>query len=350
MLVLTQREVSELLPMSACLALMDVTLQSLARGDSVVPLRTVIRLPNESNAFASMPAFFDPTSIFAALPTPIGPPASRSRAIGAKVISIFPANHGTALDSHQGAVLLFDAENGSLLAVMDATAITAIRTAAVSAVATQSLSRVDADDLAILGSGVQARMHLEAIPLVREIRRARIWSRNKANAIALAAQSQEKHPFPIEVVDTAEQAAADASIICTTTSSIEPVLRGDWVSAGAHVNAVGSSTPRAREVDTSLVQRARLFVDSRVSGLSEAGDILIPIQEGAIGPDHILAELGAVLMTNRSGRETATEVTLFKSLGLAVEDVAAAVAVYEQAVEQAVGTVIDFGGVRDEAP
>lgn len=334
MRVLTQQDVRQLLPMSACLALMDVTLMSFSRGDSIMPLRTVLRLPGERDAFASMPAY-------------LGMPSVGISAIGAKVISIFPANHGTALDSHQGAVLLFDSENGSLLAVMEASAVTAIRTAAVSAVATQILSRTDADELAILGSGVQARMHLESIPLVRSIRRARIWSRNRANAEALATSVREAAEFVVEVSDTAEAAVRNAAIICTTTSSHTPVLRGQWVAPGSHVNVVGASIPKAREVDTDLVTRSRVFVDSRVSALNEAGDILIPIQEGAITADHIVAEIGAVLATNRSGRETPSEITLFKSLGLAVEDVAAARAVFEQAVEESAGTVIDFGGVRD---
>src|SRR5438874_11814657 len=162
--------------------------------------------------------------------------------LGAKITTVFPGNHGTRLDSHQGAVLLFDSQTGSLQALLDATAITAIRTAAVSALATRHLARDDADDLAIIGSGVQARSHLEAIPLVRKIRRCRIWSRDTSRAKALASSMS----IPIEVMPTAESAVRDASIICTVTSSKDPVLRGDWIASGVHVNAVGASTPQAR--------------------------------------------------------------------------------------------------------
>lgn len=334
MIVLSQRDVEQLLTIDDCIDVMANALGALAWGKSTVPLRTVMRVPGGSDMFALMPAY-------------VGDPP----AIGAKVITVFLGNHGTSLDSHQGAVLLFDAENGSLQAVLDATSITSIRTAAVSAVATKVLAREDADDLAILGSGVQARMHLQAIPLIRDVRRVRIWSRNKANALALCHREQrERSAFAIEACDTAEEAVRGASIICAVTSSSEPVLRGQWVSPGAHVNAVGAATPRAREVDTEMVKRARLFVDSRAGGLNEAGDIMMPIQENAITPDHIVAELGEVIAGMCAGRRTASDTTLFKSLGLAVEDVAAAQLVYAAALDRSMGTHIDLGGSRHAAP
>jgi ornithine cyclodeaminase/alanine dehydrogenase-like protein (mu-crystallin family) len=338
-IVLSQRDVGELLSMRDCIGVMAGALGALARQESLMPLRTVIRMPGGSDAFALMPGY-------------VGKPAasgSEGPAIGAKIITIFPGNHGTAHDSHQGAVLLFDAGNGSLKAILDATSITSIRTAAVSALATNLLAREDADDLAILGAGVQARMHLEAIPLVRKIRRVRVWSRNKANADSLCHPSPRKSEgsaYEITACATAEDAVRGASIICTTTSSTEPVLRGEWVSAGAHVNAVGSSTRRAREVDTALVKRARLFVDTRVGALNEAGDIILPIEEEEITPDHIVGELGEVVIGARDGRRTPTEITLFKSLGLAVEDIAAALHVCALAESRPVGTIVDLGGSR----
>lgn len=326
MIVLSQRDVGELLSMRACIDVMAAALGALARGESQVPLRTMIRLPGGADIFALMPAY-------------VGAPA----AVGAKIITVFPGNHGTPLDSHQGAVLLFNASNGALEAMLDATAITSIRTAAVSALATKLLARHDADDLAIIGSGVQARMHLEAISIVRSIQRVRIWSRNKANARAL----RDRFAPAAEVCDTTEQAVKDASIICVATSASEPVLRGEWVASGAHVNAVGSATPRAREVDTALVVRSRLFVDSRVSALNEAGDVMIPIAEGEIGPGHIVAELGELVVGGNPGRRDRKEVTLFKSLGLAVEDIAAAQHVHARALERGAGIMIDLGGRRD---
>ena len=326
MIVLTQRDIAELLPMRDCIEVMAGALGALARGESLVPLRTMIRLPHGSDIFALMPAY-------------VGAPA----AFGAKIITVFHGNHGTALDSHQGAVLLFNASNGALEALLDATAITSIRTAAVSALATRLLARDDADDLAIIGSGVQARMHLEAISLVRRIDRVRIWSRSKANARAL----RDRYAPAAEVFDSAEDAVRGASIICVATSATEPVLRGEWVSPGAHVNAVGSATPGAREVDTELVKRSRLFVDSRVSALNEAGDVIIPLHEGEIAPEHIVAELGELVIGAKPGRRDQREITLFKSLGLAVEDIAAAQHVHAKALERGAGIIIDLGGTRE---
>ena len=330
MIVLTQDDVGRLLPLDACIDVMAGALGALARGESMVPLRTVLRMPNGADVFALMPAYV------------ATPPA-----IGAKVITVFHGNHGTELDSHQGAVLLFNAANGALEAILDATAITSIRTAAVSALATKLLARDDADDLAILGSGVQARMHLEAIPLVRPIRHVRIWSRNRANAERLCREWSERGSArEIVISDTAEEAVRGATVVCATTSSSEPVLRGDWLADGAHVNAVGACTPRARELDTAAVKRSRLFVDSRVSALNEAGDIMTPIREEAITADHIVAEIGEVAAGLRPGRGGPAEITLFKSLGLAVEDIAAAQFVHAAAVARSVGTVIDLGGSR----
>lgn len=328
MIVISQKEVGALLSMRDCIEVMSRALAALARGESILPLRTVIRLPSGTDFFALMPGV-------------VGSP----EAFGAKVITVFPGNEGTNLDSHLGAVLLFDSKTGALQAVLDASAITAIRTAAVSAVATRHLARDDADDLAILGSGVQARSHVEAMTLVRTIRRVRIWSRNVAHAKALAASIVGV--ARIDVMATAEEAVRGASIICTTTSSREPVVRGDWIAEGAHLNVIGASTPQAREVDSTAIVRSRLFVDRRESALKEPGDILVPIAEGLIMADHIVAELGEVVAGMQAGRTSGKDITLFKSLGLAVEDVAAAQHVYQRAVAQSIGTTVELGGTRD---
>ena len=340
MIVLSQRDIGELLSMRACIDIMAGALGALARGESLVPLRTMIRLPSQgSGATAEGGRSGNAADIFALMPAYVGSPP----AIGAKIITVFPGNHGTRLDSHQGAVLLFNASNGSLEAVLDATAITSIRTAAVSALATKLLAREDADDLAIIGSGVQARMHLEAISVVRRIERVRIWSRSKANARAL----RDAYAPAAEVFDSAEDAVRGASIICVTTSATEPVVHGDWITPGAHLNVVGSATPGAREVDTALVKRSRLFVDSRVSALNEAGDVMIPIQEGEIGPGHIVAEIGELVAGLKKWQRGPGDVTLFKSLGLAVEDIASAQYIHARAIERGAGIMIDLGGMRD---
>jgi len=328
-IVLSQRDVGELLSMRDCIDVMGRTLAGLSRGESILPLRTIVRLPNGVDFFAVMPGY-----------------DAAPAAIGAKVLTVFPGNHNTDRDSHQGAVLLFDSSNGSLSAVVDATSITSIRTAAVSALATRHLARADADDLAILGSGVQARTHIEAIALVRKVRRVRIWSRDSTHARALADALAGRFPEVVACA-TAEATVSDASIICTVTSSHQPVLNGRMIAAGAHVNVVGAATPKAREVDTEAIVRSRLFVDRRESALAEPGDILLPIAEGAITANHIVAELGEVVAGLRRGRESDAEITLFKSLGLAVEDIAAAHHVHTLAVARGIGAVVELGGVRE---
>ena len=266
--------------------------------------------------------------------------------MGLKVISVFPGNQGTEYDSHQGVVLLFETDHGRLQAIIDATEITAIRTAAVSGVATKLLARADAKDLAVLGSGVQARTHLEAMLLVRPIERVRVWSRKPDHAGSFAERESERYGREIETMTSAEAAVEGADIICTTTAASEPILQGAWLNAGAHINAVGSSIPSARELDTAAVVRSRLFVDRKESTLNEAGDYLFPKNEGVIDENHIIAEIGELLLERHPGRESDEEITLFKSLGLAVEDLASAAWIYERAREKGLGKVIELGGER----
>jgi ornithine cyclodeaminase/alanine dehydrogenase-like protein (mu-crystallin family) len=329
-LIVNQSEVPRLLPMKACMEAMAEALRSVTRGESVLPLRQVVMLPDKAGAFASMPAYLG------------SPPA-----IGLKAITVFPGNHGTELDSHQGSVLLFEARRGSLLAVMDASSITAIRTAAVSGVATGLLGRPDAGDLALLGTGVQALTHLEAMSHARRLRRVRAWSRSPEHVRAFAQRAERSLGLKVEAAGSAREAVRGADLVCTVTSSREPVLEGEWLSPGAHVNAVGASLATARELDTAAVVRASLFVDRRESALNEAGDFLIPRREGAIDDGHICGELGELLLGRRRGRQSDSEITVFKSLGLAVEDVAAARLIYDNAVKAGAGTRVELGGERD---
>lgn len=329
MIVLSQSDVERLLPMRACIEVMASTLASLARGEAILPLRTVIRIPQTADAFGVMPAYL-----------------ASPKTIGAKVVTVYPGNHGTALDSHQGAVLLFDADTGSLAALLDATAITTIRTAAVSAVATRMLARENASSLAIIGAGVQARAHIEAICAVRPITSLRVWSRNGEHARRLADIAGENLHLDASVATTGRDAVRDADVVCTVTSATEPVLCGDWLSPGAHVNAVGACTPNARELDSAVVVNSRLYVDRRESALKEPGDILVPLHDGEIGPEHVVAELGELLIGRGVGRRDDREITLFKSLGLAIEDLAAASHVYAQATRADIGVRVELGGVR----
>jgi ornithine cyclodeaminase len=328
--VLTGRQVRELLTMDTCVEAMAEALKTFARGDAVLPLRSMLWLPDRRGLLGLMPAY-------------LGSPAL----LGLKVVSVMPGNHGTAYESHQGTVMLFEVEHGSPVAMMDASTITEIRTAAVSGVATRALARQDAGDLAILGSGVQARSHLDAMKAVRRLRRVRVWSRDAANARAFAERESRRHGLRVEASPSAREAVAGADLICTTTAAKSPVLEGAWLAPGVHINAVGACFKDARELDTAAVAGARLFVDCRESALNEAGDVLIPRGEGAIGDDHIVGELGEVLLERVPGRRGPGERTLFKSLGIAVEDLAAAHLIWRKAEALDRGTVIELGGRRD---
>jgi len=317
--------------MRECIGLMEKTLGELARGEAILPLRSILWLPERVGALGLMPAAL-----------------LKSGVLGVKAITFFHGNEGTELDTHQGAVLLFEAERGQLLAVIDATSITAIRTAAVSGVATKLLAREDAGDLAIVGSGVQAGTHLEAMLAVRPIRRVRVASKDFARAQRFADRESKRQGIAIEPMRTIEAAVRGADIICTATSARDPVVAGDWLEPGSHVNAVGSSVPFAREIDTAAVVRSRLFVDRRESATNEAGDFLIARKEGAVGDDHILGEIGEVAIGQIGGRRSRDEITLFKSLGLAVEDVASAAHIYGKAKASGEGRWIELGGARHE--
>jgi ornithine cyclodeaminase/alanine dehydrogenase-like protein (mu-crystallin family) len=324
-LVLTHAEVESLLPMAECVELMAEALSELTHGRAHQPLRLVFRPPAAAGLLASMPSY-------RAGPAP---------AFAVKTVGIFPGNAARGLDTHQGSVVLFDGETGELRALLSAPAITAIRTAAVSGVATRALAREDAGDLALLGSGVQARSHLQAMAAVRSLRRVRVASRRPERARAFA--SEAGAPCPIEAVATAEEAIRGADLVVTATSAAEPVVRREWIRPGAHLNVVGASLPDRREVDGATVAAARLFVDRRESAESEAGDYLLAVREGAIpASGHIRAELGEVLTGTAPGRTTRDEITLFKSLGLAVEDLWAADHVYRKAARKGIGAWVDF--------
>lgn len=319
--------VTQLLPMPECIQVMADTLVMLADGHAMLPLRTMLILPDGDNVMGLMPSYL-----------------GGIQSVGVKVIAAFPSNYGTEYDTHQGVVVLFDTEHGLLRAIVDGTAITAIRTAAVSGVATKVLARENAADLAIIGAGTQARTHLEAMLAVRDIRRVRVYSLPLQGARAFAERESRRHHRPIEVVESVRDAVEGADIICTVTTAKEPVLEGNWIAPGAHINAVGAFTPTTRELDSDAVLHSRLYVDRRESALNEAGEFLIPRREGVIGDDHIVGELGEVLTARVPGRSSQDEITLFKSLGVAVEDLAAAHYVLAQAQKQGVGTWVDIGG------
>lgn len=325
-LVLSHGEVVDLLPIKECIPLMRDGLVALAAGKVHQPLRTIVRPPDAKGVMGLMPAYM----------------SGDRAAFGLKAICVFPGNPVKGLDSHQGAVLLFSAETGELLAMMSASAITAIRTAAVSGVATDLLARADASNLAILGSGVQARSHLVAMSEVRLIKRCRIVSRHIEHAQKFAEEMKPDFPFPLEAVETVEEALEGADLIVSATTAVEPIVRREWISAGAHLNLVGSSTPKTREVDSETMAAASLFVDRTESTINEAGDYIFAAREGVIGPNHVRAEVGEVLKGDKAGRTSLEEITCFKSLGLAIEDLFAAEHLYRKARELKVGTWVSF--------
>jgi ornithine cyclodeaminase len=261
---------------------------------------------------------------------------------GIKLVSLIPRNKPPKYSSHLGLVLLFEGDHGQPVALLDAAEITAIRTAAASGLATRLLARPEAADLALLGAGEQARSHLEAMLNVRSLRRIRVWARDRAKARAFAEAEGARHRVAVETSPPVREAIAGADIICTMTKSREPILEGDWLTPGVHLNVVGSSIAAAAEIDTAAVVKARFFVDRRESTINEGGEFLRALKSGAITPDHILGEIGEVANGSKIGRSSPLDVTLYKSLGIAPQDLASAHYVLEKARASGVGQVIDF--------
>jgi ornithine cyclodeaminase/alanine dehydrogenase-like protein (mu-crystallin family) len=315
--VLSEHDVRRLLPVADCIEPMAEVLAALARGELYNPLRSVVLPPGAETFMGLMPAY-------RATPAPV---------YALKVVCIAPGNSARGLDSHQGFVALFDGVTGETRALVNAAAITAIRTAAVSAVATRLLARPESRTLAILGAGVQARAHLEAMRAVLPFDRVRVWSRTPGRAAELDG---------VEEAASAEEAVRGADVVVTATSAREPIVRREWLAGGAHVNAVGSSVSTTRELDTATMAAAALFVDRRESTVNEAGDYLFPLAEGAIGPERIRGELGELLNGTVDGRRSGAELTVFKSLGLAVEDLAAAEHVVRRAEAEGAGAEVDL--------
>jgi ornithine cyclodeaminase len=324
-LVIGPADVRRLLPMERCIELMSEALSALARGQAANPLRSVMVLPFAPAAMGAMPgALADPPTL------------------GMKVISVFPGNRAAGLESHQGFVLLFEAEHGRPIALVDAGAITGIRTAAVSGLATRLLSRADASQLGIIGSGTQARTHLQAMLAVRPITAVRAWSPN-AERLRAFVDEASADGLQVEPAADARSAMEGADIVCTVSAARDPVVEGAWLAEGMHLNAVGSSQPGSRELDAPAIARARLFVDRRESALAESGELQAAMADGLVDATHIVAELGEVAAGLAPGRRDPGEITVFKSLGLAVEDVAAAAWVHRQALEDGAGTSVPLG-------
>jgi ornithine cyclodeaminase/alanine dehydrogenase-like protein (mu-crystallin family) len=322
-LVLSHDDVVAALPARECMEAMTDILAAQARGEAFMPLRSVMMPPGANGFMGLMPGWR----------------GGEKPAFGLKAICLMPGNPARGLDAHQGTVTLFDGETGIPTAILDASAVTEIRTAAVTAVATRLLAREDSKVLAILGAGVQARSHLEALQLVREFKQIRIFAPTEAHARGLV----EHAPAKAKVAASAEDAVRGADVVVTVTSSPEPVLVHDWLSPGVHVNAVGASNPVGRELEVETVAASALFTDNRESIRNEAGEFQMALEQGAIsGEDHVRATLGEVLTGSKPGRQDASELTLFRSLGIAVEDLAAAQLAVEAARAQGRGTRVEL--------
>jgi alanine dehydrogenase len=321
-LCLSESDIRAVLPMADLIAAMETALAAFSSGQVVQPVRPVVEM-GAAAFFAAMPGFVRAPAV-----------------LGAKLVAVIAANQTRGLPTHRASILLLDPETGALIALMDGRLITEMRTAAVSAVSAKYMARPDAEVLAILGSGVQARSHLAAFTLWRAFSEVRVWSPTPAHVRQFAAES----PSPVRACQSAAEAVHGAGVVVLATASSTPVVEDSWVVPGAHVISVGACRPNQREIDPALLARARLVVDSRSSAFLESGDVVMGLAEGRFARGHIVAELGEVIAGGVPGRTSELEVTVFKSLGLAVEDLAAASLAYERARVQRKGIEIDLGG------
>ena len=325
MRLLRRPEVERALPLADCIEAVAEAMMATSAGLADLPLRMHLPVRDTPGKLVVMPGVLAPLRVF-----------------GLKIVSKFPRPAGDRHGSHVGMVVIFDADNGLPLALLEGGVLTEIRTAAASALATRTLSRPQSRVLAILGTGAQAKWHARAIPVVRPIDELRIWGRSAPHAAALAAQLRAETQLNVVVAPTARAAVQGADIVCTTTSSATPILAGDWLAPGMHLNLVGSAIPTTAEVDVECVRRARYFVDSRSSAAAEAGELRAATQAGVVGSDHIVAEIGDVVAGRAAGRASDTEITLYKSLGVASQDLAAGLRAYHTAVKLDLGTPFDL--------
>ena len=322
MRILSRRDVKWLLPMEDCVDAMADAMVAASSGTVSVPPRSMTSLIDDSGHMFLMPA--------SALEPPV---------YGAKVIGHHLGNPAKGLPSVQGYIALFDHETGAPLAIIEGSAITALRTAAASALATRELARPEACSPGVMGTGVQAEAHIEAIACVRDIDRVLVWGRDASKARAFAADQARISGLSVHATSNPADVAG-CDVVTTATGASEPVLHGEQLAPGAHVNLVGAHTPDTREADTAAMTRARIYVDLLQSALDEAGDILIPIRERVISTDAIVGELGQLVAGDIEGRTAHDDITLYKSLGIAAQDLFAAARVYERALQEDSGTEV----------
>ncbi len=324
MLVLSEKEIQSLIDIEELIRALEKAHIQFSTGKAVMPVRLVVPLPEIKGRITSMPAYL-----------------SEDKALGMKVVTYFPENPKRGLPIILATVFLYSAESGKLLAVMDGTYVTAIRTACISAVATRALANPETPVLGVLGAGVQARAQIRTLCAVRKIREIKVYDVLEKSVQSLKEELEPEVGTNIEPVKTAEQAVRNVDLLVTVTTAKEPIVRVDWLKPGVHINAIGSHRPDLREIDGATMKRAKVFVDSREAIMVECGDILLAIKEGAIGEDHIHAEIGEVLAGKKAGRTSVGEITLYKAVGIAIQDVATANLVYQRAVENKIGVAVE---------
>jgi len=325
MLVLSEQNVRELLDIEELIDSLEQAHIQYSTGKAVMPVRLVVPLPQIHGRITSMPGYL-----------------IQDKALGMKVVTYFQNNPQQELPAILATIMLFSAETGRLIAVMDGSYITAIRTACASAMATKALAKKETPVLGILGAGVQARAHILALCRVKHLRRIKIYSPMGISASNLKQELESEVGVNIDVIGSAEDTVRDCDLVVTVTTAKEPVLREEWLKPGVHINGVGSHRPDLREIDGATLARSKLVVDSRDAIMAECGDILLAIKEKWITEHHIHAEIGEVLARTKPGRTDATEITLYKSVGIAIQDVATAHLVYHKALKRNVGAHVEI--------
>ena len=320
MRLITRSQVEHLLPFADCVDVMRGAMIATSAHRVTLPIRQFMAVPDAPGKLAIMPGA-------------MGDPAC----FGIKLVCKYDRPHGDPLGTHVGMVMLFDSAKGVPLAMIEGSSLTAIRTSAASALATDVLARKDASRLAIIGTGEQAARHVHAMRTVRDIAHVTVWGRDRARTAIFADTIAQATGLPVETAPSAAQAVAGADIVCTTTSAKEPVLTGCALEPGMHINLVGSAIPATAEVDSAAVRRSRFYVDYREAALAAAGELLRAIEAGVVTSEHVIGEIGEVLLGRAEGRKTADDITLYKSLGVASQDLAAAYAIWGKAERDDVG-------------
>lgn len=325
MLVISEQQVRGLVDIDELIEALEKAHLQYSTDRAVMPVRLVVPLPAIQGRITSMPGFL-----------------KDDKALGMKVVTYFQQNPTCDLPAILATIMLFSADTGKIIAIMDGSYITAIRTACASAMATKVLAKPGSKVVGILGAGVQARAHIEALARVRNFPLFKIYSPSGVSAAKLKKELTGRIDSAIEVASSAEHAVRDADLVVTVTTAKEPIIKADWLKPGTHINAVGSHRPDLREIDGATLARAKVVVDSRDAIMAECGDILLAIEERSIAPGAVYAEIGEVIAGTQPGRTAETEITLYKSVGIAIQDVAAAHLIYHKALKLRVGTRVEI--------